>query len=88
MLLSFTEVQHGFNLLQGEVVVVSDSPPPGDLPLLVLLVVSDHVIVSLNKDLLPPAVLLAALVFLIECLGEVQEASIRLRPESDEEKRK
>ena len=56
--------------------MLGDLPPPADLPLLVLLVVSHHGVVVLQEDLPPLVVLLSAPVLLVEGLGEVEEAGL------------
>ena len=56
--------------------MLRDLPPPGDLALLVELVVCEDVIVVLQEDLPPLAVLLSAPVLLVEGLGEVEEAGL------------
>ena len=56
--------------------MLRDLPPPGDLPLLVELVVSEDVIVVLQEDLPPLVELLAAPVALLESLGELQEGDL------------
>ena len=56
--------------------MLRDLPPPGDLPLLVELVVSEDVIVVLQVDLPPLVVLLGAAVALLESLGKLQEGDL------------
>ena len=56
--------------------MVRYSPPPGDLPLLVELVVSQDVGVVLQEDLPPLVQLLVAPVVLLEGLGELQEGDL------------
>ena len=56
--------------------MLRDLPPPGDLPLLVELVVSQDVGVVLQEDLPPLVVLLSASILLVEGLGEVEEAGL------------
>ena len=53
--------------------MLRDLPPPGDLPLLVELVVSEDVIVVLQEDLPPLVVLLSAPIALLESFGKLQE---------------
>ena len=56
--------------------MLRDLPPPGELALLVELVVSEDVVVVLQEDLPPLAVLLSAPVALLESLGELQEGEL------------
>ena len=56
--------------------MLRDLPPPGDLPLLVELVVSEDVIVVLQEDLPPLVVLLGAAVALLESLGKLEEGNL------------
>ena len=56
--------------------MLRDLPPPGDLALLIELVVLEDVIVVLQEDLPPLAILLSAPVLLLEGLGELQEGEL------------
>ena len=56
--------------------MLRDLPPPGELALLVELVVSEDVVVVLQEDLPPLAVLLSAPVPLLESLRELQEGEL------------
>ena len=56
--------------------MLRDLPPPGDLALLVELVVSEDVVVVLQEDLPPLVVLLSAPVALLESLGKLQEGDL------------
>ena len=56
--------------------MLRDLPPPGDLALLVELVVCEDVIVVLQEDLPPLAVLLSAPIPLLEGLRELQEGDL------------
>ena len=68
--------------------MLRDLPPPGDLALLVELVVSEDVIVVLQEDLPPLAVLLSAPVLLLEGLGELQEGDLGGEGDSNKSEKK
>ena len=63
--------------------MLRDLPPPGDLALLIELVVSEDVVVVLQEDLPPLPVLLGAPVALLEGLGELQEGELGGERESN-----
>ena len=63
-------------LLRGEVGPLGDLLPPGDLALLLQLVVCEHVIVVPQEGLPPLVVLLDTPVVLVEVLGELQEVRL------------
>ena len=73
----------GGEFLRGEVGVLRDLPPPGDLPLLVQLVVSEDVVVVGQEDLPPLVELLRAPIVLLESLGELQEGDLGGQGDSD-----